>query len=423
MTASNEKSTRIYLSPPHMSPDERALLLDAFDSNWIAPLGPHVDAFEREFAAKIGVEHAVALSSGTAALHLALILAGIRPGDEIATSTLTFVATANAVHYVGAKPVFIDSTVESWNLDPQLLEDELEASHKRGRPIKAVMAVDVLGQCADYAPIRALCDRFDIPLIEDAAEGLGATYRGRAAGCFGDIACFSFNGNKIITASAGGMLVTANAEIAKQARHLATQARDSFPHYEHTAVGYNYRLSNLLAAVGRGQLRVLDERVAKRRENFEFYRDAMAHLPGLEWMPEQIGGVSTRWLSCLTIDPVKFGATREDVRLALERENIESRPVWKPMHRQPVYADCRVRGGAVSDRLFADGLCLPSGSSLTNDDRQRVVDIVRSAFVANRRRGAHAGHAVCVAGSEELLASRSLHPTPAAAGMNIGRTV
>lgn len=371
------KPQRIYLSPPHMSPAERELLLDAFDSNWIAPLGPHVDAFEREFAAMVGCEHAVALSSGTAALHLALLLAGVEPGDEIATSTLTFVATANAVHYVGARPVFIDSREDDWNIDPQLLVEELDAAARGGRPIKAVLAVDVLGQCADYEPILDICGQFGIPLIEDAAEGLGATYRGSAAGTFGDIGCFSFNGNKIITASAGGMLVTSRKDLAERARFLATQARDPFPHYEHSVVGYNYRLSNLLAAVGRGQLRVLPERVARRRANFEFYREQLGDLPGITLMPEPEESVSTRWLTCVTIDPELAGMTREEIRLALEAENIESRPVWKPMHLQPVYRNCRVRGGAVADRLFEQGLCLPSGSSLTEADLARIVAIVQ----------------------------------------------
>lgn len=368
---------RIHLSPPHMSPDARDMLLDAFDSNWIAPLGPHVDAFEREFAARIGIEHAVALSSGTAALHLALLALGIGPGDEVATATLTFVATANAIHYVGAIPVFIDCHPGSWNLDPDLLGDELEAAVRRGRPIKAVLAVDVFGKCADYESIRELCRFYEVPLIEDAAESLGATYRGRPAGTFGDIGCFSFNGNKIITTSGGGMLVTRRKEWADKARHLATQARDPSPHYEHSAVGYNYRLSNLLAAIGRAQLNVLDEFVDRRRANFRFYHQSLADLPGISFMPEHTHGRSTRWLTCITVDPDQFGATREDVRLALERENIESRPVWKPMHLQPAHLMCRVRGGEVAEDLFHRGLCLPSGSDLTPDDLSRIAAVIR----------------------------------------------
>ncbi len=371
-------ASRIYLSPPHMSPNERDLLLEAFDSNWIAPLGPHVEAFEREFAEKVGVNYAVALSSGTSALHLALLILGIEPGDEVATSTLTFVATANAVRYVGANPVFIDSETNSWNLDPVLLAEELREATQRGRPIKAVLAVDILGQCADYDAIRGLCDQYQIPLIEDAAESLGATYNGKAAGGFGDIGCFSFNGNKIITTSSGGMLVTSKKEWADRARFLATQARDPFPHYEHSVVGYNYRMSNLLAAIGRGQLRVLDERVQKRQDNFRFYQQEIGKLPGIELAPELAAGRSTNWLSCITVDPELFGATCEDIRLALESENIESRPLWKPMHMQPAYAQYRVRGGRVSEQLFKNGLCLPSGSSLSTSDLTRIVGVIHS---------------------------------------------
>jgi dTDP-4-amino-4,6-dideoxygalactose transaminase len=361
-----------------MSPAERELLLEAFDSNWIAPLGPHVEAFEREFAEKVGVKYAVALASGTSALHLALLILGIKPGDDVATSTLTFVATANAIRYVGANPVFIDSQACSWNLDPELLAVELREASLRGRPIKAVLAVDILGQCADYDAIQDLCRQYQIPLIEDAAESLGATYQGKSAGGFGDIGCFSFNGNKIITTSSGGMLVTANKEWADRARFLATQARDPFPHYEHSVVGFNYRMSNLLAAIGRGQLSVLDERVERRQANYHFYQETIGKLPGIVMAPELPTGRSTYWLSCITVDPEQFGATREDIRLALEQENIESRPVWKPMHMQPVYSTCRARGGAVAEKLFTDGLCLPSGSNLTTVDLNRIVKVIQS---------------------------------------------
>lgn len=380
MTVDNNTAVpaRIYLSPPHMSPGDRDLLLEAFDSNWIAPLGPQVEAFERDFAEKIGVKYAVALSSGTSALHLALLILGIGPGDEVATSTLTFVATANAIRYVGATPVFIDSHTSSWNLDPELLADALREAALRGHPIKGVLAVDILGQCADYDAIRDLCQHYEVPLIEDAAEALGATYKGKAAGGFGDIGCFSFNGNKIITTSSGGMLVTERKEWADRARFLATQARDPFPHYEHSEIGFNYRMSNLLAAVGRGQLRVLDERVQQRRANYRFYQQAIGSLPGIAMTPEHPAGRSTHWLSCITVDPAQFGATREDIRLALERDNIESRPVWKPMHLQPAYADCRACGGAIAEELFENGLCLPSGSSLRASDLSRIVEVIHS---------------------------------------------
>ena len=378
MVTQNPVATRIYLSPPHMSRHERGLLLDAFDSNWVAPIGPHVDAFEREFAEKIGVREAAALSSGTAALHLALMMLGVGSGDEVVTSSLTFAATANAITYRGAKPVFIDSEQRTWNMDPDLLAKELQAGARRGKLPKAVVVVDIYGQCADYDAIIDICGRYDVPVVEDAAESLGATYCGRPAGTFGAIGCFSFNGNKIITTSGGGMLVTDRPEYAQKARFLATQARDPAPHYQHSVIGYNYRMSNLLAAVGRGQLRVLEDRVASRRANFEFYRETLGSLPGIAFMPEHTAGQSTRWLTCMTIDPNKFGANREEVRLALDRQNIEARPIWKPMHMQPVFADCRVRGGAVSEQIFEYGLCLPSGSSLTEEDQLRVVNTVRS---------------------------------------------
>ena len=361
-----------------MSEHERPLLLEAFDSNWIAPLGPHVDAFEAEFAARVGVAHAAALSSGTAAIHLALIMLGVAADDEVVVSSLTFAATANATTYVGARPVFIDSERATWNMDPNLLADELSAAAARNRLPRAVIVVDIYGQCADYAALTEICQRYDLPLIEDAAEALGASYAGRSAGGWGQMGVFSFNGNKIITTSGGGMLVAHDKQWIDRARFLATQARDAAPHYEHSSVGHNYRMSNLLAAVGRGQLRVLDLRVEQRRANFEFYRQALGDLPGVEFMPEHPRGRSTRWLTCMLVDERRFGASREDLRLALERENIESRPVWKPMHMQPVFSACRVRGGAVSADLFARGLCLPSGSSLAPDDRQRVVDVIRS---------------------------------------------
>jgi pyridoxal phosphate-dependent aminotransferase EpsN len=378
--------SRIYLSPPHMSGEERELLLAAFDSNWIAPLGPQVEAFEREFAEKIGMPEAVALASGTAALHLSLIMLGVGRDDEVLTSTLTFAATANAITYVGAKPVFIDCDRRSWNMDPALLAEEFDASLRRGVRPKAVIAVDLYGQCADYEPIVEICRRREIPLIEDAAEALGASYRGRPAGSFGETACFSFNGNKIITTSGGGMLVSRRKEFTQRARFLATQARDPAPHYQHSEIGYNYRMSNLLAAVGRGQLRCLEQKVEKRRATFEYYRSTLGDLPGIEFMPELPEGNCTRWLTCITVDPQAFGADREAIRLALEEENIESRPLWKPMHLQPVFASCRIAGGEVSADLFARGLCLPSGSNLNEHDLKRVVETVRKTHVESVRK-------------------------------------
>lgn len=367
---------RIYLSPPHMGPDERALLLEAFDSNWVAPLGPHVDAFEREFADYTKMPFACALSSGTAGLHLALLMLGVGQGDEVFTSTLTFAATANAITYVGATPTFIDCDRASWNMDPALLAQTLDERAKTGTLPKAVVVVDLYGQCADYDPIVAACAKYDVPVIEDAAEALGATYKGKSAGSFGVMAVFSFNGNKIITTGGGGMMVAHKKELTDRARFLATQARDPAPHYQHSHIGYNYRLSNLLAAVGRGQMRVLDVRVSQRRKNFEFYRGALGELPGVTFMPEAAYGTSTRWLTCMQVDPAALGKTREDLRLALAQKDIEARPVWKPMHLQPVFSGCRAIGGAVAAELFDRGLCLPSGSALTDAERAEVAETV-----------------------------------------------
>lgn len=368
---------RIHLSPPHVGARERELLLDAFDSNWIAPLGPHVDAFERELAQAAGVSHAAALSSGTAALHLALRLLGVGPGDEVLTSTLTFAATANAIVYTGATPVFVDSETTSWNIDPALVGQAIEDAIQRGKRPAAVIAVDLYGQTCDWDALTEICARHDVPLLEDAAEALGATCRGRPAGSFGAMSAFSFNGNKIITTSGGGALASNDVRWTDRARFLATQARDPAPHYEHTEVGHNYRLSNLLAAVGRGQLEALPARVARRRQLNAQYRQALGHLPGLTFQPEAPWGTSTFWLTCVTVDPVEFGASREEVRRALEAANIEARPVWKPMHLQPVFRHCLAVGGEVSKRLFELGLCLPSGSSMSDADQARVVDVVR----------------------------------------------
>lgn len=370
---------RVYLSPPHMSGRELDFVRDAFESNWIAPLGPHVDAFEREFAGAVGVAHAAALSSGTAAIHLALLLLGVGQGDEVFCSDLTFAATAFAITYVGAEPVFVDAEESSWNMNPTLLVEALQRRARRGKLPRAAIVVDLYGQSADWDPILETCERFGVPVIEDAAEALGATYKGRPVGGFGRMGVFSFNGNKIITTSGGGMLVSNDPEVVEAARFRATQARDSAPHYEHSEIGYNYRMSNLLAAVGRGQLRVLQDRVEARRQVFEQYGAGLGDLPGLEFMPEAEYGRSSRWLTCLTVDPGAFGATREDIRLALEAENIESRPVWKPMHMQPVFAGCQVHGGAVAEELFEYGLCLPSGSSLSEGDVERIAAIVRES--------------------------------------------
>ena len=351
------------------------MLLEAFDSGWIAPLGPHVDAFENEMSSYLGGCHAVALSSGTAALHLALQLVGVSRGDLVLVPTLTFVATAAAASYLGARIAFVDSTPRSWNLDPELLGEELQRRARINDLPAAVIAVDLYGQCADYAAITSMCQEYDVALVEDAAEALGARYGGRAAGTFGTAATLSFNGNKIITTSGGGMLVTADADLAQHARYLATQARDPVPHYEHRAVGYNYRLSNLLAAVGRAQLGGLDRRVERRREINVAYRQAFSGLPGVDFMPLDPAGEPTWWLTCVTIDPDTFGASPEYVRGRLEASNVEARPTWKPLHMQPAFAGCEVRGGPVAEGIFRSGLCLPSGSSLTDEQLATVIEI------------------------------------------------
>ena len=373
---------KIYLSPPHLGTDELELVKDAFASNWIAPLGPHVDAFEQEFARYLGVAHAAALSSGTAAIHLALQLLDVGPGDTVICPTLTFCASANPITYQGAKPVFIDADAETWNLDPDLLREELQERARRGRLPKAVISVDLYGQCADYDRILDVCAQYEVPLIEDAAEALGASYQGQKAGRFGKCGVFSFNGNKIITTSGGGMLVSDDARLIERARFLATQARDAAPHYQHSVIGNNYRMSNVLAAIGRGQLRVLPDRVAARRRIFDAYRTALADLPGITFMPWASYGEPNGWLTCIMVDPDEFGASRHDLHRAFETANIEARPIWKPLHLQPVFAGCAYRGGTIAADLFERGLCLPSGSAMTPDDLNRVIGVIESATPA-----------------------------------------
>jgi len=369
---------RIHLSPPHMGGDEQRFVQEAFASNWIAPIGPHVDAFELEFSRKLGVRHAAALSSGTAALHLAMKLVGVGPGDEVLCSTLTFVASANPILYEGGRPVFVDSDAETWNMNPALLAEELDDCARRGRLPKAVILVHLYGQSADIDPILGSCERYGVPLVEDAAEALGATYKEGQPGTRGLLGAFSFNGNKIMTTSGGGMLVSRDPALIQRAKFLSTQGRDPAPHYEHSQMAYNYRLSNVLAAIGRGQLLVLDQRVRQRRSNFAFYREAFEGVPGITMMPEADYGMATRWLSVLLVDSGEYGATAEDIRLRLESRNIEARPVWKPMHLQPLFAACRRVGGDVAASLFGRGLCLPSGSQLTAEERERIVQVVLS---------------------------------------------
>lgn len=363
-----------------MGETERAALLAAFDSNWLAPLGPEVDAFEAEVADAAGRAHGVATASGTAALHLALRLLGVGPGDEVLVPTLTFVATAAAATYQGARPVFVDVDPATWTMDADLLAAELTRRVQAGRRPAAVVAVDLYGQCADYDRLLAACEDTGVPLVEDAAEALGATYRDRPAGSFGASAVLSFNGNKIITTSGGGMLVTDDSEAAMRARYLASQARRPVAHYEHEEIGYNYRLSNLLAALGRGQLSGLPGRVLRRREINARYRAALGGRPGLTFLEDAPYGTSTCWLTCLRVDSEVAGVDREQLRLRLEEANVEARPVWKPLHLQPAFDGAERVGGAVSEAIFADGLCLPSGSSLRPEEQDRVISVVLDAL-------------------------------------------
>ncbi|BBH19571.1 putative pyridoxal phosphate-dependent aminotransferase EpsN [Paenibacillus baekrokdamisoli] len=380
---------RIYLSPPHIGEAEQRYVAEAFATNWIAPLGPNVDEFERELASKVASPGALALSSGTAALHLALRVAGIGKGDTVFVSSLTFVASVNPILYEGAEPVFIDADFETWNMSPKALEQALLTTRKEGRLPKAVIVVSLYGQSADMDPIIELCERFGVLVIEDAAESLGATYKGKASGTLGSYGVYSFNGNKIITTSGGGMLVSNNLEALAKVRYWATQSRDPALHYEHSEIGYNYRMSNLLAGIGRGQLEVLENRVAARRAVYDRYEQAFSHLDGISFMPEADYGTSTRWLTALTINPRMTGITATELVRTLAAENIEARPVWKPMHLQPLLRKYDYFPASsqysVSDQLFAQGICLPSGSSLSIQDQERVVAIIAHQIESRRK--------------------------------------
>jgi len=374
--------SRIYLSAPDVGSTERGLVDRAIASNWIAPVGPDLDAFESDVASITGRTHAVGVSSGTAALHLALQEVGVERGDTVVVSTLTFAAPANATVYLGATPIFVDSDPSTWQLSPDLLEEELEARAAGGQMPKAVVVVDVYGQCADYDRLLPVLRRFGVALVEDAAEALGATYRGSPAGSFGSFAALSFNGNKIVTTSGGGMVLCSDEEGARRVRFLATQAREPLPHYEHREVGYNYRLSNLLAAFGRGQLITLPERIARRRFINERYKEALRDAPGISFMPVATYGEPNFWLTCITVDPADAGTDRERLRLHLEAADIESRPTWKPMHLQPVFADAPRRVDGTSEHLFEHGLCLPSGSGIDDGQLERVIDALLEGLAA-----------------------------------------
>ena len=373
---------RVWLSPPDVRGLERELLVAAVESGWVAPVGPDLDAFEAELAERCGVPYAVALSSGTAALHLALLQVGVGLGDEVLVPTATFAATANAVTYCGARPCFIDADPLTWQMSPALLAAELAERRRTGRLPAAVVTVDLYGACSDYDTILAICAEHDVPVVEDAAEALGATYRGRPAGSFGAAGVLSFNGNKIITTSSGGALLCHDSASAERARYLATQARQPAAHYEHTEIGFNYRLSNLLAAFGRGQLATLDQRITRRRDINAHYREALADLPGVAFPHHNPAGTTNAWLTCITLQPGIAPLTPEELRLALEEHNIETRPLWKPMHAQPIYRHNPARLDGTADHLHATGLCLPSGSNMTNPDHERVITALRETLTA-----------------------------------------
>lgn len=369
---------RIPLSTPHMGGNEETYVGEAFESNWLSTVGPNITEFERAFASRLGV-YAAALNSGTAAIHLGLRLLHVAPGDEVFCPTLTFAASCNPIRYLGAEPVLLDSDYASWNLDPNILEDALRKRARHGTLPKVVIVVHLYGQCADMNSILAVCGRYDIRVLEDAAEALGAYYYNRPAGTMGEVGAFSFNGNKIITTTGGGMLVSHDGSKVEKARFWAQQARDPGIAYEHSQLGYNYRMSNVLAGIGRGQLDVLDLRVEQRRGIAFRYRDAFASLPGVTLMPQASYGLHTNWLSCFLIEEEKFGCSRDSLICALDEADVESRPVWKPMHLQPLYANCARYGGDVAEDLFRRGICLPSSSSLTEQEQLHVINTVRKA--------------------------------------------
>ena len=377
--------SKIWLSSPHIGNNELKYVVEAFDTNWIAPLGPHVNAFEQGLQDQTKTSHAAALSSGTSALHLALILLGVKAHDTVFCQSITFSASANPIAYQGAIPVFIDSEIDTWNMDPTLLNVALEEASQKGKLPKAIIPVHLYGMPAKMDEILSIAKEYGVPVIEDAAEALGANINNKPCGSFGEFGVLSFNGNKIITTSGGGALLSEKSEMIEKARFLATQARDSAPHYQHSQIGYNYRMSNVLAGIGRGQLEVLSDRVAARRNNFERYKQYFSKHNSLgfniQFQEEPIGYYSNRWLTCIVIDPaINKGLTREEIRLAMDEENIETRPLWKPMHQQPVFASSKSYLNGVSDKLFENGLCLPSGSNLTEEEFERIFNSLDTIF-------------------------------------------
>lgn len=377
--------SKIWLSSPHMGGTEKNYVNEAFDTNWVAPLGPNVDNFEKDLCAFTGSSNAAALSSGTSAIHLALIELGVGPGDRVICQSFTFSASANPITYQGAIPVFIDSEADSWNMDPNAMEQAIKELSAKGQKPKAIIPVHLYGMPAKMDEIMAIANEYSIPVIEDAAEALGSTYKNKACGTFGDFGILSFNGNKIITTSGGGALLSEKEEWIKMARFRATQARDNAPHYQHSHIGYNYRMSNIVAGIGRGQMEVLSKRVEQRRANYFRYLDRYKEVPGFHFQPDLPGAYSNRWLTSLTIDPQKAGFSREDLRLAMDAVNIESRPLWKPMHLQPVFKEAPYYGEDTAEKLFEEGLCLPSGSNLTEEDFERIFEVMDQLITQTSR--------------------------------------
>jgi dTDP-4-amino-4,6-dideoxygalactose transaminase len=377
-----KKGTKlIYLSSPHMGGEEMKYINEAFDQNWIAPLGPNVDKFEQEIEQYLGVKHAAALSSGTAAIHLALIILGVEPGDEVLASSFTFSATVNPIVYQKATPILVDSEPNTWNMSPSLLESAIKDRIKKGKRPKAIIAVHLYGMPANIEKILEIGNKYEIPVIEDAAEALGSKFKGKSAGTFGDMGILSFNGNKIITTSGGGALVSDNEVNTTRARFLATQARDNAFYYQHTQIGYNYKLSNVSAGIGRGQMKVLDQRVLQRRQNYSFYYNNLHDFPGITFLEEPCNAYfSNRWLTTIIVDPDKTGLTPGKFQGIFEKENIQVRPLWKPMHMQPVFSSCPAYLNGTSEDLFSKGLCLPSGSNMSDEDRERVLRVLKKVF-------------------------------------------